>query len=94
MGTPKSKDTHVRAQEKSWVTSKMEAERVVSELRDAFRSVGIVLPSLCVDPAGYCNVPPVHLVDLGRINFETANKLIAVLGRYQFPKGCSDTQNV
>ncbi|WP_212907664.1 hypothetical protein [Streptomyces sp. TS71-3] len=54
---------------------------MVLELKKALCDAGIVLPSLGVDPVGISNEPPMHLVELGRVNLETARKLIAVLAQ-------------
>jgi hypothetical protein len=94
MGTLESKE-QLSANRKSPAANKKGAEEVVSSLREVLRGLGIVLPSLRVDPAGYCNEPPVHLVDLGRINFETARKLTEVLrGKANEPRTTDDSGDV
>lgn len=56
-----------------------EAEEVVTRLRGGFARVGIVLPSLRIDPLSYAGDAPVALVDLGRCNLDTALRLSQVL---------------
>lgn len=54
-------------------------EEVVETLRDALVGVGIVLPSLCVDPVTGASDEPFALVELGRCNVRTAERLASVL---------------
>ncbi|HEY9329847.1 MAG TPA: hypothetical protein VIS09_16665 [Streptomyces sp.] len=56
-----------------------EAEEVVARLRGGFARVGIVLPSLRIDPLSYAGEGTVALVDLGRCNLDTALRLSQVL---------------
>lgn len=56
-----------------------EAEDVVRRLREGFAGVGIVLPSLRIDPVSFAGDEPVALVDLGRCNLDTALRLSQVL---------------
>ncbi|MFF4400441.1 hypothetical protein [Streptomyces sp. NPDC001480] len=55
------------------------AEEAVERLRAALRDVGIVLPSLRVDPVTGAHGDPYALVDLGRCNLGVASRLAAVL---------------
>jgi hypothetical protein len=59
-------------------------EEIVAELRAALTGVGVVLPSLRVDPLTGVGDEPFALVALGRCNVGTAQKLTAVL------RGCGD----
>ncbi|MEU8992491.1 MULTISPECIES: hypothetical protein [unclassified Streptomyces] len=54
-------------------------EEVVLSLREALRGVGVVLPSLSVDPVTGAGDEPFALVQLGRCNVRTAERLAAVL---------------
>ncbi|MFI9753878.1 hypothetical protein [Streptomyces collinus] len=54
-------------------------EEIVKSLRDAFGGVGVVLPSLRVDPVTAASDEPFALVDLGRCNVRTAEQLTDVL---------------
>ncbi|WP_307621154.1 hypothetical protein [Streptomyces sp. V3I7] len=54
-------------------------EEVVEELRAALTGVGVVLPSLTVDPVTGASDEPFALVSLGRCNVGTAQRLTAVL---------------
>jgi len=54
-------------------------EEVVETLREALTGVGVALPSLCVDPVTGASEEPFALVDLGRCNVRTAEKLASVL---------------
>ncbi|MCS0600450.1 hypothetical protein NX794_04270 [Streptomyces sp. LP11] len=56
-------------------------EEVVEHLREALREVGIVLPSLRIDPLSVSAEDPYALVDLGRCNLGVASRLAAVLRR-------------
>jgi hypothetical protein len=55
------------------------AEAVCNELNAALRGLGIVLPSLWVEPGGYASVDLRPLVQLGRCNLDTARKLLSAL---------------
>jgi hypothetical protein len=55
------------------------AEEAVERLRAALRDVGIVLPSLRVDPVTGAQGHPCALIDLGRCNLGVASRLAAVL---------------
>ena len=54
-------------------------EEVVETLREALTGVGVALPSLCVDPVTGASDEPFALVDLGRCNVRTAERLASVL---------------
>ncbi|MFF9808955.1 hypothetical protein ACF1G5_28210 [Streptomyces coeruleorubidus] len=54
-------------------------EEIVESLRDALAGVGVVLPSLRVDPVTGASREPFALVDLGRCNVRTAEHLTEVL---------------
>lgn len=54
-------------------------EEVVEVLREALTGAGIALPSLCVDPVTAASAEPFALVDLGRCNTRTAERLASVL---------------
>lgn len=54
-------------------------EEIVKSLRDALEGVGVVLPSLRVDPVTAASDEPFALVDLGRCNVRTAEQLTDVL---------------
>ncbi|MFE9818535.1 hypothetical protein [Streptomyces sp. NBC_00236] len=56
-----------------------EAEEVVARLRGGFARVGVVLPSLRIDPLSYAGDGSGVLVDLGRCNLDTALRLSQVL---------------
>ncbi len=55
------------------------AEEVVGQLRDALSGVGVVFPSLGVDPVSAAGTYGLPLVELGRCNLDTALRLAAVL---------------
>ncbi|MGW1224157.1 hypothetical protein [Streptomyces sp. NPDC001478] len=55
------------------------AEELVARLKGGFAGVGVVLPSLRVDPVSYAVEEPVPLVDLGRCNLDTALRLSEAL---------------
>ncbi|MFJ6431819.1 hypothetical protein [Streptomyces sp. NPDC091416] len=55
------------------------AEELVARLRGGFAGVGVVLPSLRIDPVSCAGDEPVALVDLGRCNLDTALRLTEVL---------------
>ena len=54
-------------------------EEVVERLRAALADVGVVLPSLRVDPVTGASDEPFALVALGRCNVGTARRLTEVL---------------
>ncbi|QHA05430.1 hypothetical protein GQF42_20895 [Streptomyces broussonetiae] len=54
-------------------------EDIVESLRDALAGVGVLLPSLRVDPVTGASDEPFALVDLGRCNVRTAERLTDVL---------------
>ena len=56
------------------------AEDVVNRLRSALDAAGVVLPSLRVDPLTAAGEEPYPLVELGRCNLDTAERLISALG--------------
>ncbi|MEO3849380.1 hypothetical protein ABGB09_17355 [Streptomyces sp. B8F3] len=56
-----------------------EAGQACDELRDALKAVGVVLPSLGLDPVSCTGSAPLGLIDLGRCNIATARALAAVL---------------
>ncbi|MFC5217840.1 hypothetical protein [Streptomyces coerulescens] len=51
----------------------------MASLREALGGVGVVLPSLCVDPVTGAGKEPYALVQLGRCNVRTAERLVAAL---------------
>ncbi|KOG33980.1 hypothetical protein AQJ84_19080 [Streptomyces resistomycificus] len=56
-----------------------QTEEVVEQLREALVGVGLVLPSLRVDPVTGASDEPFALVELGRCNVRTAERLASVL---------------
>ncbi|MDN3023408.1 hypothetical protein [Streptomyces sp. S.PB5] len=62
-------------------------EEIVESLRAALMSVGVVLPSLTVDPVTAATDEPFALVDLGRCNTRTAERLASVLRGERPPVG-------
>ncbi|MET7686242.1 hypothetical protein [Streptomyces sp. NPDC005423] len=62
-------------------------EEIVIELRAALTEVGVVLPSLGVDPVTGADDEPFALVTLGRCNVRTARKLASVLRGERPPVG-------
>jgi hypothetical protein len=56
-----------------------DAETVRNELNTALRDLGIVLPSLWVEPGEYASVDLRPLIQLGRCNVETARRLLSAL---------------
>ncbi|MFJ3672033.1 hypothetical protein ACIPSE_36825 [Streptomyces sp. NPDC090106] len=62
-------------------------EEVVATLKEALVGVGVVLPSLCVDPVSEAGEEPFALVDLGRCNARTAERLASVLRAERPPVG-------
>ena len=62
-------------------------EEVVETLRSALVGVGVVLPSLAVDPVTGASDEPFALVDLGRCNIRTAERLASVLRGERPPVG-------
>lgn len=62
--------------------AKRKPQDVLSDLKVALDSHGIVLPSVQMERVGYCNpAEPNPLIDLGRVNLRTAVRLIEVLTR-------------
>ncbi|GHH85866.1 hypothetical protein GCM10018793_55470 [Streptomyces sulfonofaciens] len=55
-------------------------EDVVTRLRGALAALGVVLPSLRIDPLTAASEEPYPLVELGRCNMDTALRLVAALG--------------
>lgn len=62
-------------------------EEVVETLRSALRGVGVVLPSLCVDPVTGAGDEPFALVELGRCNVRVAERLASVVRGERPPLG-------
>ncbi|WND36850.1 hypothetical protein RI578_22340 [Streptomyces sp. BB1-1-1] len=62
-------------------------EEVVESLRQALVDVGIVLPSLCVDPVTGASEEPFALVELGRCNVRVADRLASVVRGERPPVG-------
>ncbi|MFF4311625.1 hypothetical protein [Streptomyces sp. NPDC001507] len=62
-------------------------EEVVETLRSALRGVGVVLPSLCVDPVTGASDEPFALVELGRCNVRVAERLASVVRGERPPLG-------
>ncbi|WP_189266130.1 hypothetical protein [Streptomyces fuscichromogenes] len=62
-------------------------EDVVESLRAALRGVGVVLPSLCVDPVTGASDEPFALVELGRCNVRVAERLASVVRGERPPFG-------
>ncbi|MFJ8147183.1 hypothetical protein ACIQ6R_19200 [Streptomyces sp. NPDC096048] len=62
-------------------------EEVVESLRQALVDVGIVLPSLCVDPVTGASEEPFALVELGRCNVRVAERLASVVRGERPPVG-------
>ncbi len=54
-------------------------EEVVELVREALVGVGIILPSLRIDPVTGASDEPFALVELGRCNVRTAERLASVL---------------
>ncbi|UJV46790.1 hypothetical protein CVT30_24525 [Streptomyces sp. AMCC400023] len=59
--------------------SAFSTEDAVAQLDQALRGVGIILPSLRVDPVTGASELPYPLVELGRCNLQVAAKLAGVL---------------
>ncbi|WP_175410804.1 hypothetical protein [Streptomyces sp. TRM64462] len=55
------------------------AEEAVEKLRGELLKVGIVLPSLGIDVVTVASEVPFPLVELGRCNLDTAQRLAAAL---------------
>ncbi|MFJ3232290.1 hypothetical protein [Streptomyces sp. NPDC086787] len=55
------------------------AQEAVERLRSALKEVGIILPSLRIDPVTGAYGDPYALVDLGRCNLGVASRLAAAL---------------
>ncbi|WP_369223467.1 hypothetical protein AB5J52_21245 [Streptomyces sp. R39] len=62
-------------------------EEVVESLRAALKGVGVVLPSLCVDPVTGASDEPFALVELGRCNIRVAERLASGCGGNGRPSG-------
>ncbi|MDH6435353.1 hypothetical protein M2158_003830 [Streptomyces sp. SAI-144] len=62
-------------------------QEVLESLREALVGVGVVLPSLSVDPLTGAGDEPFPLVDLGRCNVRTAERLASVLRGERPPVG-------
>lgn len=56
------------------------AEEALERLRSALHEVGIILPSLRIDPVTGAYGDPYALIDLGRCNLGVASRLAAALG--------------
>ncbi|MFJ8697396.1 hypothetical protein, partial [Streptomyces roseolilacinus] len=54
-------------------------EEAVARLRGELLKIGVVLPSLRVDPVTVASEAPYPLVELGRCNLDTAVRLAAAL---------------
>ncbi|EST27917.1 hypothetical protein M878_23865 [Streptomyces roseochromogenus subsp. oscitans DS 12.976] len=67
------------------------AEEAVERVRAALYDVGIVLPSLRIDPVTGAHGHPYALVDLGRCNIGVASKLAAVLRAKGCPPDSAET---
>lgn len=63
------------------------AEDAVEQLRDGLARVGVVLPSLRIDPLTCGGHVLYSLVDLGRCNMDMALRLVAVLAGAYSPEG-------
>lgn len=61
------------------------AEEAVGQLKAALGGVGVVFPSLGVDPVSAAGTYGLPLVDLGRCNLDTALRLAAVLHERAHP---------
>ncbi|MFE7297898.1 hypothetical protein [Streptomyces sp. NPDC057579] len=57
-----------------------DVKSVIAELQEALARVGIVLPSLGLDPVSYAHSAMRPLVELGRCNMDTARRLTEALG--------------
>lgn len=55
------------------------AQEAVNRLRAELAKAGITLPSLRLEPVSSAGNDPAPLVDLGRCNVETADRLSALL---------------
>ncbi|MGP4114857.1 hypothetical protein ACTWP5_28625 [Streptomyces sp. 4N509B] len=56
-----------------------DAEEAVEQLRKALARHGVTLPSLDVDKGTYSHLTPRPLIELGRCNVATAQRLAAAL---------------
>ncbi|MEV1020429.1 hypothetical protein [Streptomyces sp. NPDC050264] len=69
--------------ERAMVVRNVERLRVVEEtiaqLRAELGVLGVLLPSLRVDPMSVAGEAGFPLVDLGRVNLDTAMRMVAVL---------------
>lgn len=63
------------------MSESLTADDLVTDLKDALRRSGVVLPSLQVDTLGGFDEFRTQLIDLGRVNLETASKLVSALRR-------------
>ncbi|MFD9317190.1 hypothetical protein ACFWDQ_05650 [Streptomyces sp. NPDC060053] len=54
-------------------------QEAVEQLRAILHEVGIILPSLRIDPVSGAHGDPYALVDLGRCNLRVASRLAAAL---------------
>lgn len=66
-------------QDRAAVQRIQEADQAMEELRSSLRAVGIILPSLRVDPVSCSCDDPKPLVDLGSCNLSTVRWLTCVL---------------
>ncbi len=51
----------------------------MKELRKALKNAGITLPSLGLDAVSVAREAPCPLIELGRVNVETAARIVAAL---------------
>jgi hypothetical protein len=56
-----------------------EADETVAELRAALAGIGVVLPSLRIDPLSYARESPCPALDLGHCSVDGARLLAAAL---------------
>ncbi|WP_329117051.1 hypothetical protein [Streptomyces sp. NBC_01465] len=56
-----------------------EADEAVAELRAALVGIGVVLPSLRIDPLSYARESPCPALDLGYCSVDGARRLAAAL---------------
>jgi hypothetical protein len=62
------------------------AQEIVQQLRAALAIHGVVLPSLDVDLLSFAGLTGKPLIELGRVNQETARQLIAALATREGPR--------
>ncbi|MFJ6697150.1 hypothetical protein ACIQM4_13920 [Streptomyces sp. NPDC091272] len=55
------------------------AEETILTLRDALTAVGLSLPSLSLDSASCARDVPAPLIDLGRCDVDTAQRLVSLI---------------